>query len=487
MHVKKFLTGLGVLGIFGLATGAMVTLPGIAQASATAQPRLPKGVTLRQILGGPHYYAKISSQSAWMDKHILVGAWLEQPATATDVNYDVALGSNIYWGLASEPAGVDGCAGRYCRVNYNVIRAARMHVMAPDTTKESGAETVGYIGADRVDITYGPGSDGWNPKGPVSRGACIPKRSSCGFTVANFVYTGKPSKYGPRPYPIGQKPIMQLYSKGVLFWDTDAQAAQFLTYSDTLNADSYWASDPDLGLPSQGACALLPRSSVECGNGHGTGLPTAQRALSANYAFNVTRIEQLESLRKMSKPIVVTVETGCPKTTGGCTDPAEMTSAAWHALIAGARGIIWLQQNFSGQCREDFTFYYGSNRQSPMYNCQQTPGVTLNDVVKAVSAVSHEIDMLNSVLLSPFAQHYVEVGRADVSVMAKYANGNFYIFAAAGQPAKPSKANLKVTFRLAGGYTGPIKVVGEGRTLHAVKGVFTDTFANSNAVHIYET
>ena len=39
---------------------------------------------------------------------------------------------------------------------------------------------------------------------------------------------------------------------------------------------------------------------------------------------------------------------------------------------------------------------------------------------------------------------------------------------------------------LAGGYTGPVTVVGEHRTLQAVKGVFTDTFANADSVHIYE-
>ena len=76
--------------------------------------------------------------------------------------------------------------------------------------------------------------------------------------MAKFFYSGRPATYGSPGYPVGRKPITQGYGKGVLFWETDAQAAQFLSYSDTLSADSYWMTDADLSVPSQGGCALLP-------------------------------------------------------------------------------------------------------------------------------------------------------------------------------------------------------------------------------------
>ncbi len=98
---------------------------------------------------------------------------------------------------------------------------------------------------------------------------------------------------------------------------------------------------------------------------------------------------------------------------------------------------------------------------------------------------NHEVARLNGVLLSPFAEHYVSTGHADVSAMAKYSQGTFYIFAASGKPARPPADNQPVTFTVAGGYTGPVTVVGEHRTLHAVNGVFSDTFANEDSVHIY--
>ena len=459
---------------------AAVSLISFVTGGTSRSKALPRNVTLRQIDGGSHYYADIDRASAWMDQHIMVGAWLEQPLTATEVDYDATMGNNIYWNLAGNPLDTKTCGGiQPCRVNFNVIRAAEMHASAPDVTSDSGSETVAYEGTDEPDMNFGPGSDGWSQSG------CVPAGSKCGYTVANFYYSGHPASYGSPAYPAGRKPITQGFGKGVLFWETDAQAAKFLTYSDTLSADSYWMTDVDLNLPSQGGCALLPRSVTACGDGNGSGLTTAQRALPANYAFNVTRLEQLQAVNGASKPITVDIETGCPFGNGDCTRPAASTAAAWHAIIAGARGIIWFQHNFSGPCVDFSTFYDGSNPASRTYNCQQTPGVTLHDVVANVSAFNHEIASLNSVLLSPFAEHYVSTGDADVSVMAKYSHGTFYVFSASGKPAMPLADNHSVTFTVAGGYSGPVTVVGENRTLQAVNGVFVDRFANMDSVHIY--
>ena len=86
----------------------------------------------------------------------------------------------------------------------------------------------------------------------------------------------------------------QGYGKGVLFWDTTAQAAEFMRFSDMLSADSYWMTDPALNVPSQGGCALFPKSPVIC-KGGGSGLTNGQRALPANYEYNVTRLEQLQA------------------------------------------------------------------------------------------------------------------------------------------------------------------------------------------------
>jgi hypothetical protein len=423
-----------------------------------------------------------------MDHHILLGAWLEQPLNGPEVGYDAALGGNIYWNLA----GTVGDPSNN-RADYDVIRAHGMHVSAPDQTANSGSETVMYDGSDESDMNYGPGTNGWRRGAASNQTACVPTGSACGYSVDSFYYSGSPKPVsGPtaQPYPIDRLPIHQGSGKAVLFWDGDAQASKFLSYSDVESADSYWITDPDLQVPSQGGCALLPDSPTACGGGNGSGLTAAQAELPANYAYNVTRLERLNAIAGSLKPIVVDVETTCPFTHGSsgydkCSTPAQFTAAAWHALTAGARGILWFQHNFSGPCLDLRTFIDGANPSSPMYNCQQTRGVTLHDIVLAVSAFDHEVAGLTGVLLSPTTDGYVSTS-GDVSTMAKVYGGSCYVFAGAGRPGIPPPANQPVTFTLADRNTGTVRVYGENRTLHASHGAFTDTFADADSIHIYQ-
>jgi hypothetical protein len=421
-------------------------------------------VTLRAIDGGISYFSKLSAGSAWLDGHMLLGAWLEQPQTGTEVGYDAATGDNIYWNLAGN-AGHD-------RVDYNVIRAGGMHVSAPDATANSGSETVAADGNDESDMNFGPGWNGYTGTG-YTPSSCIPSGSQCGYTVDSRYFNAHPGV------------VHQGYGKGVLFWETDAQAAQFLKFSSILSADSYWMTDGDLSVASQGGCALLPSSSTVCGGGGGSGLSVGQRQLPANYAYDVTQLERLQAMNGSSKPVVVDVETGCPFNNGACNVPAAMTAAAWHALIAGARGIIWFQHNFSGPCIDFRTIIDGSNPASSMYNCQQTPGVTLHGMVAALTAFDSEVNSLNSVLLSPFADGYAST-TGDVATMAKWDGTHFYVFAGSGKPASAPAANQQVTFTLNDPHATSVTVVGENRTIPVVGGSFTDRFTDANAVHIYQ-
>ena len=470
------------MGAALIAAAATVVGPVVANAPAAGVGTgSGSGVTTRPIDGGPSYFAGKSPASGWMDGHVLLGAWDEQPLTAAEVASDAAIGDNIYWNLAGTP-GVD-------RVDYDLIRAGGMHVVAPSADGTTGSETVGYQGADEADLNFGPGASGWVNNGIYNESACSPAGTPCGFTVANWYDTGSPSTDGATPYPIDGRVINQGFGKGVLFWEPDAQASRFVTYSDILSADSYWLTDRDLRLASQGGCALLPASAVACGNYGGVGLTAAQAALPANYAWNVARLEHLQSLVGASKPVVVDVETGCPFSSGAslgdCATPPQTIAAAWHALIAGARGIIWFQHNFSGPCIDFRTLLDGSNPASSMYNCQQTPGVTLHNLVQALTAFDSEVTSLNGVLLSPTVTNYVST-TGDVSTMTKAYGGSCYVFAGAGTPANPPPTNQAVTLNLADGYTGTVSVVGENRTLLAVLGSLTDTFADANAVHIYK-
>lgn len=409
-----------------------------------------------------------------MRAHILLGAWLEQPLNAAEVGYDKAMGSNIYWNYAGTPGSPENPVA-----DYNVVRAAGMHVSAPTTDANTGSETVARDGNDESDMNFGPGSNGWDGKGYTSAN-CIPSGSGCGYTVDGEFYRAAG----------GKSAVHQGYGKGVLFWESGKAAATFLKYSDILSADSYWLTDTDLKAPSQGGCALLRDDPTACGGGRGSGLTEAQSQLPANYEFDVTRLERLQALNGPAKPVVVDVETGCPFSAGSsdaghCATPPQTIAAAWHALIAGAHGIIWFQHDFSGPCQDLRTLIDGSNPSSAMYSCQQTPGVTLHDVVQALTAFSHEVTGLSDVLLAPTAAGYVRTS-GDISAVAKVFHGACYIFAGSGKPATPPPANQTVTFMLADNYAGTVSVYNEHRTVQASGGVFHDSFADANSVHIYK-
>jgi hypothetical protein len=334
--------------IVALCTGVAVAASGcgaqrqIAIKSAPTTTQAPAGrISFRPIDGGPSYFSSKSGKSAWMDGHVLLGAWMEQPMTSADVRRDAAMGENIYWNLSGHP-GKD-------RVDYNVIRANGMHVSAPETTANSGSETVAYDGMDEADGDYGPGWNGWNNNGTYTQDACVPAHSMCGYTVAKHFYTGQPTSYGATPYPIDGTAIHQGYGLPLLFFETAPQAAEFLKYSDILSADSYWLSNQNIAQPVEGGCAFR-RAVAACAHGKGPGLTSAQAHLPADYQYNVTELERIQALNGPSKPVVVDVETGCPGTDGVCVTPPQAIAAAWHSLIAGARGIIWFQHNFSGPC-----------------------------------------------------------------------------------------------------------------------------------------
>lgn len=452
---------------------------GTASCSSHTSVGSPSGVRLREIDGGPHYFAQISRKSAWMDGHILLGTWLAQPANAAEVAYDRATGDNIYWNLAGTG---QTCGGAPCVASYQTIRDGGMHVSAPSIAADSGPESVAYLGTDEADMNFGPGWDGWNR----ADNSCVPAGGKCGYTVARFFYSGQPASLGSPGYPTVGTVRQQGYGKGVLFWETSKQAAEFLKFTDILSADSYWMTDSSLGVASQGGCAFFPNNPVICDDGGGQGLTKAQRQLPADYAYNVTELEKLQATNGTPKPIVVDVETGCPFAgSDSCTSPGAMTAAAWHALIAGARGIIWFQHNFGGPCIDFRTVIDGANPASGKYNCNQTPGVTLHDVDGALTRFNSEVNQLNGILLAPFADGYVR-SASDVSYMAKYSGGNYYIFAASGKPGMPPVSNQKVVFSITGAHTCHVDVLNESRSIPVTNGVFSDVFSDANSVHIYQ-
>ena len=143
---------------------------------------------------------------------------------------------------------------------------------------------------------------------------------------------------------------------------------------------------------------------------------------------------------------------------------ADVKAAVMHSLIGGARGIQYFKNCF----------------------CDVTP--TQDSLIDSrfalvnagVTQVDAQIKRLAYVLNSDFANGFF-TRTGNVNAMAKYddRDGAFYIFAAAHQDAAQS-----VSFTVKAGTT--VTVVDENRTLPVTNGIFTDTFANATAYHIYK-
>jgi hypothetical protein len=105
------------------------------------------------------------------------------------------------------------------------------------------------------------------------------------------------------------------------------------------------------------------------------------------------------------------------------------------------------------------------------------PAGAMYDAVKGTDA---RITALAPVINAPFANGYVSVS-PDMSVMAKYFDGHFYIFA-----IPHADGSRTATFTLAGASNTTVTALGENRTLKVAGGVFSDNFADADTVHIYE-
>ena len=167
-------------------------------------------------------------------------------------------------------------------------------------------------------------------------------------------------------------------------------------------------------------------------------------------------------------PIWNFVEVGWPLTEteaqgARAIQPAEITAAVWHSIIAGARGIIYFNHSFGGP--------------NTTQHCLREPEYAA--VRAAVRRTNQLIAQLAPELNAPFADGFVSASPS-VRTMAKFHESKYYVFAG-------SKENVasKPTFSLSGIDIGEATVIGENRTISISNGRFSDSFGDGNAIHIY--
>jgi hypothetical protein len=348
-----------------------------------------------------------------------LGVWFESAVSAGDLEADRAAGLNTFVALTADS-------------DLELVEDAGMHALlqyeewVPQLPGESPPAVAGWVLYDEVDMVEGAGT---------------------GFDSLAAITAGLP-RDGLLRY--------NNYGKGVAFWLGDDEAARFVNdYQDLVSVDTYWFTDPNICGPSEGGALL----------NDGQPLTADTCRLAANYGVTIDRVRELDRRDDRVVPVWAFVEVGHPFSEEDAPTilPAQVRAAVWHSIIAGARGILYFNHSFGGEC-----FSLHALRE-PCYA----------DVREAVTATNAQITALAPVLNSWTVDGFVSVD-GPARAMTKLQDDTFWVMAGATTPEGGS-----VTVTTSCLDDGTVVVDGEDRTLPLRDGRFTDTFADGDAVHVY--
>jgi hypothetical protein len=423
------------VGVCALVLVAMLVSPGLDARPALAAAR-PRGgaatqVTLQPVDGGTDYYARHSPGLPTDPAFFPIAVWFESVTQSGDVEKDQAAGLNTYVQLTDNS-------------ELSLIRDAGMYALASPDLGTSAA-MVGYMVSDEVDMRFGPGWGAVQPGGEDPKCATIDE--DCGYSMQQNLLDALPRDNRLR---------YSNYGKGVTFWESSADARVFVNrFQDVVSADNYWFTDPNICSASEGGRLV--------GDGDHD-LTTSQCRRAANYGATVDRLRSLVRPAR-SKPVWAFVELGHPFTESDAPTirPAEVRAAVWSSLIHGARGIIYFNHSFGGDC---------PTQHALRERCYA-------DVRAEVTATNRQVTQLAPVLNAPTAVDAVRVkGAADA--MVKWSGDTYYVFA-----GSRADRDQHVTFTLPCTGDATATVLGENRTVPVQGGRFGDEFADANAVHLY--
>ena len=373
--------------------------------------------TLRDVDGGPNYYARFRDPRMTAPTFFPISTWGSYAHFAAALAEDKAVGLNGYVWVASDAA------------DMARIRAAGMWaVQEYDAQRTVGSETAGWLLGDEVDMQQGPSA---------CPGVMNQRKASLANPGGRFYFSW--------------------YGKGVIFWETDAQAACFVNYDDVNGADIYWFTDPSV-------CTSRAEGPRFYGLEGRRELTQAECRRARNYGDVVRDLRRLDAMDGVRHPIWQVLEVGCPFPSGGCITPAQARAAVWHSLIAGARGIEYFQHSFGGSCRGHHVL-----RDNRCYQPMINTITSVNAQIKSIAAALNGPKLTSGFAASP-----------SVRAVAKWDGQHFYVLAGSMENAA-SMANFAIP--CVGNATAT--VISENRTLRVTAGSFADSFADGNAVHIY--
>jgi hypothetical protein len=451
--------------------GMGITLTTPNSGIVTAQSSLPTGVTLRNIDGGPTYFADngftyatqsrtingVTYESGWDDPDFFpIGLWLPPMTSTADANRWKDLNLTAFFLITANSSlsllRSNGFSG--------VIQADELSRIATSNGGALGSETIGIMSDDEP-VTE---ADATGAIGSVS---CTHQNNRFWFTQFLWTWIG----YGD----VGGVSAPTLLSRN---YTTPCGTQRHINIQ---SADAYWVTgDSNIGGP------FNPRQMY----GLSSQLTSDQMERGMNYGQMIDKIRPYQTgSGRFPAPIWQFCENGGPYTentsAASYISPPQLNACAWSNIIHGARGLMYFNHSFAGPASSS------DNLSNSYYQTIQS-GQTIS-IYQQTKATNGLILSLARVINSPFADGYVSVspapsGVTDFSgfdVMAKRTStGDFYIFA---MPRwSKTISNQTATFTIKNTGATQVTVLNENRTIPVTNGTqFVDTFATAYTVHIY--
>jgi Domain of unknown function (DUF4082) len=392
------------------------------------------GLTLPRVPweGGPAYYSGFTATRPWNNPNFFpVGVWFESVLDQQDIDLDKAAGINTYVELTDNS-------------NMSLIRGNGMYAITNGTRSGYSSETTGWLLQDEADMWAGPGSAGWTGNEAGEGTICIPTDAKCGYTVMQTMRDRMPQNDGRVSYAN--------YGKGVIFWETDAEAEKFVNFTTVNSADVYWYTDP-WACPGPGESDRFGTTPTTC-------------RLAANYGLTMNRMRELDAIDGKRQPIYAFVEDGHPfNGNDGLTIASDqLAGAVMNSIIHEARGIIYFNHNFGGSCISQHVL-------------RDSCGASIRPTVTKVNG---QIQQLAPALNT---QSYQYTFNPSLDTMLKAYGGSYYIFAMLGRGVAPGSHALTLPTGMGG---ASAEVMFENRSVPVVNGRITDTFAAESTYHIYK-
>jgi len=372
--------------------------------------------------GGPDYYKQFPNAADWANPNLFpIGTWCGAYDNDAEVQYDKAHGLNFYTGCI-QPATQFGPLTR------------------------NGMYWVG----NKVNDTFDPASRNWPG---LFLGDEIDGKGQAGLAE---MQAAKDAAAGQNKFTYTN------YTDMVIGPDMpDAMQSQYVnTFADVTSLDMYWYTTDFCGRPNyRGGLYDVP-------------IPQGSCRTASSYGKTMEALWAKDGLDGQRKPLWQFIEllngSGGGYFVANMT-PAQVKGAAMASVINEARGIVWFQQSFSGNCVT-----------SQVIRATQLRHVTCADgQVAAMGEVNNQIQRLASVINT---QSYQWSFGSGLDTMLKAKDGSAYIFAMTENGGTGDR-----TLTLPAGVNGAtVEVVDENRTIPVSGGKFTDTFAAENTYRIYK-